>query len=150
MPTRCVGPGGERSCPDGRDCYRAAYVATLAACGAGLVVTLLVIRHQHHARLREDGKAGRHRLKGGVCAGLVPKSCWQGCIPVAVGLRDTCRFHDRSCLGRTWGVAFSLKAHALCGVLGQTLDIDESATSGCEIDATPIWHGSPAMIDWAP
>lgn len=48
-----VGPDGVRSCPDGIDCYRSAYGATLAACGLGLVVTLWVIRHQHQQRLRE-------------------------------------------------------------------------------------------------
>lgn len=41
-----VGPGGERSCPDGLECYRAAYYVTLAACGLGLIVSLAVIRHQ--------------------------------------------------------------------------------------------------------
>ncbi|KAL8399638.1 hypothetical protein RB594_000150 [Gaeumannomyces avenae] len=41
-----VGPGGERSCPDGLECYRAAYYVTLAACGLGLLVSLAVIRHQ--------------------------------------------------------------------------------------------------------
>jgi MFS family permease len=51
-----VGPGGERSCPDGLECYWAAYLVTLGACGLGLVVTLWVIRHQYLARLREEGK----------------------------------------------------------------------------------------------
>lgn len=51
-----VGPGGERSCPDGLECYQAAYLFTLGACGLGLVVTLLVIRHQYLVRLREVGK----------------------------------------------------------------------------------------------
>ncbi len=51
-----IEPGGERSCPDGVECYRAAYVVTLVACGLGLVVTLWVIRHQRMQRLKEDGK----------------------------------------------------------------------------------------------
>ncbi|EFX04675.1 major facilitator superfamily transporter [Grosmannia clavigera kw1407] len=51
-----TGPDGERSCPDGIECYRAAYVATLGACGLGLVVTLLVIRHQYLQRLKDAGK----------------------------------------------------------------------------------------------
>ncbi|EJT68217.1 hypothetical protein GGTG_14203 [Gaeumannomyces tritici R3-111a-1] len=41
-----VGPDGERSCPSGLECYRAAYYVTLAACGLGLLVSLAVIRHQ--------------------------------------------------------------------------------------------------------
>ncbi|KAL2024005.1 hypothetical protein VTK56DRAFT_240 [Thermocarpiscus australiensis] len=51
-----VGPDGERSCPDGLDCYRNAYFVTLGACGVGLVVTLSMIRHQFRQRLREEGK----------------------------------------------------------------------------------------------
>ncbi|KAK4126556.1 MFS general substrate transporter [Parathielavia appendiculata] len=51
-----VGPDGERSCPDGLDCYKNAYFVTLAACGVGIVVTLSTIRHQYHQRLREEGK----------------------------------------------------------------------------------------------
>jgi len=51
-----VGPDGERSCPDGLDCYRNAYFVTLAACGVGIVVTLSTIRHQYLQRLREEGK----------------------------------------------------------------------------------------------
>lgn len=49
-----VGPGGERSCPDGLGCYQAAYLVTLGACGLGLVVTLWVIRHQYLQRLQES------------------------------------------------------------------------------------------------
>lgn len=48
-----VGPGGERSCLDGLDCYRSAYFVTLGACGLGLLVTLWTIRHQHLVRMRE-------------------------------------------------------------------------------------------------
>ncbi|KAJ9154900.1 MFS general substrate transporter [Pleurostoma richardsiae] len=48
-----VGPGGERSCPDGISCYWSAYLVTLGACGLGLVVTLFVIRHQHARRVKE-------------------------------------------------------------------------------------------------
>ena len=51
-----VEPTGERSCPDGLECYRAAYMVTLGACWLGLVVTLLVIRHQWLQRQKEDGK----------------------------------------------------------------------------------------------
>ncbi len=51
-----VEPSGERSCSDGLDCYRAAYFVTLAACGLGLVVTLLVIRHQYLQRQKDAGK----------------------------------------------------------------------------------------------
>jgi len=51
-----IGPTGERSCPDGLECYRAAYMVTLGACGLGLVVTLLVIRHQFLQRQKEEGK----------------------------------------------------------------------------------------------
>lgn len=55
-----VGPGGERSCPDGLGCYRAAYYVTLAACGLGLLVSLAVIHHQKAARVR-GASAGRGR-----------------------------------------------------------------------------------------
>lgn len=48
-----VTPDGERSCLDGVECYRSAYTATLGACILGFIVTLLVIRHQYLARLRE-------------------------------------------------------------------------------------------------
>jgi len=52
-----VEPTGERSCPDGLECYKAAYYVTLGACGLGIIVTLLVIRHEHRQRLKEAGKA---------------------------------------------------------------------------------------------
>lgn len=52
-----IGPNGERSCPDGLACYWAAYLVTLGACGLGLIVTLLVIRHQYLQRLREGDRA---------------------------------------------------------------------------------------------
>ncbi|KAL1891308.1 hypothetical protein Sste5346_007768 [Sporothrix stenoceras] len=51
-----VEPSGERSCDDGLACYRAAYFVTLAACGLGLAVTLIVIRHQQKQREKEAGK----------------------------------------------------------------------------------------------
>ncbi|KAK4157256.1 major facilitator superfamily domain-containing protein [Chaetomidium leptoderma] len=51
-----VGPGGERYCPDGLDCYKNAYYVTLAACGVGIVVTLSTIRQQYQQRLRDEGK----------------------------------------------------------------------------------------------
>ena len=52
-----VGPDGERSCPDGIECYRNAYYVTLGACGVGLLTTLWTIRHQHLLRAKEEGKA---------------------------------------------------------------------------------------------
>ncbi len=51
-----VEPTGERSCPDGLECYRAAYLVTLGACGLGLIVTLLVIRHQFIQRRKDEAK----------------------------------------------------------------------------------------------
>jgi MFS family permease len=51
-----IQPGGERVCPDGLDCYRAAYLVTLGACGVGLVTTLWVIRHQR-VKAQREGKA---------------------------------------------------------------------------------------------
>ncbi|KAI1816446.1 MFS general substrate transporter [Poronia punctata] len=48
---------GMRRCEDGIECYRAAYVVTLAACGLGLVAALWVIWHQARERRREMGKA---------------------------------------------------------------------------------------------
>ncbi|KAF7559454.1 hypothetical protein G7046_g4693 [Stylonectria norvegica] len=52
-----VQPGGERFCLDGLECYRSAYWVTLGACGLGLIVTLLVIRHQHAQYIKENTKA---------------------------------------------------------------------------------------------
>ncbi len=51
-----VEPTGERSCLEGLECYRAAYLVTLGACGLGLAVTLFVIRHQYGTRIKEAGK----------------------------------------------------------------------------------------------
>jgi MFS family permease len=48
-----IEPNGERSCDEGIECYRSAYLVTLGACMVGLAVTLLVIRHQHVERLKE-------------------------------------------------------------------------------------------------
>ncbi|KAL2206648.1 major facilitator superfamily transporter [Sarocladium strictum] len=50
-------PDGERVCMVGLDCYRAAYIMTLAACASGVLVTLWTIRHQHATRVREQMKA---------------------------------------------------------------------------------------------
>lgn len=50
-------PDGERVCMEGLECYRAAYVVTLGACAAGVLVTLLTIRHQHSVRVKEQMKA---------------------------------------------------------------------------------------------
>ncbi|KAI1170480.1 MFS general substrate transporter [Nemania sp. FL0916] len=47
---------GKRRCEDGIECYRAAYVVTLSACGLGLAVTLWVIWHQARLRKKEMGK----------------------------------------------------------------------------------------------
>jgi MFS family permease len=49
-----VGPNGERSCPEGLNCYWDAYLVTLCACVLGLIVTLLVIRHQSRQRMEEE------------------------------------------------------------------------------------------------
>jgi hypothetical protein len=51
-----VGPDGERYCPDGVGCYKNAYFVTLAACGVGIVVTLMTIRRQYQERMKEEGK----------------------------------------------------------------------------------------------
>lgn len=48
---------GSRSCHQGVDCYRSAYLTTFTACAAGLGVILWVIRHQYLARLKEVRKA---------------------------------------------------------------------------------------------
>ncbi|KAI1775212.1 MFS general substrate transporter [Hypoxylon cercidicola] len=56
-----VDKDGVSSCADGLECYRAAYVVTLAACGLGLVVTLWVIWHQSRVRLAES--AGKSRAR---------------------------------------------------------------------------------------
>ncbi|KAF3062334.1 hypothetical protein GL218_04024 [Daldinia childiae] len=52
---------GASSCVDGLECYRAAYLVTLAACGLGFVVTLWVIWHQHKTRLAESAGKARAR-----------------------------------------------------------------------------------------
>ncbi|KAK2067792.1 hypothetical protein P8C59_001499 [Phyllachora maydis] len=49
------GPGGELLCLEGLECYREAYLMTLAACVVGLFITLMVIRQQYLKRLREEG-----------------------------------------------------------------------------------------------
>ncbi|KAK1755975.1 major facilitator superfamily domain-containing protein [Echria macrotheca] len=51
-----VDDNGDRSCPDGLDCYRNAYFVTLGACGLGFITTLWTIRHQYLARQREEAK----------------------------------------------------------------------------------------------
>jgi MFS family permease len=48
-----VGPNGERSCVEGLQCYRAAYLVTLAACIIGFVLTLFVIRQQSIQKQRD-------------------------------------------------------------------------------------------------
>ncbi|KAI1763770.1 MFS general substrate transporter [Hypoxylon sp. FL1150] len=52
---------GVSSCSDGLECYRSAYIVTLAACGLGLLVTLWVIWHQRKTRLAES--AGKSRAR---------------------------------------------------------------------------------------
>ncbi|KAJ0276026.1 hypothetical protein COL154_011877 [Colletotrichum chrysophilum] len=49
-----LGPDGERVCHDGLNCYRAAYLMTLASCSVGLVLTLWVIRHQRVKWAKEE------------------------------------------------------------------------------------------------
>ena len=51
-----VGEDGDRSCPDGLDCYKNAYFVTLGACGLGLLTTLWTIHHQRATRAKEDAK----------------------------------------------------------------------------------------------
>lgn len=48
-----VGPNGERSCVEGLQCYRAAYLVTLGSCIVGFVLTLFVIRHQSVQKQRD-------------------------------------------------------------------------------------------------
>lgn len=40
-------PGGERECNDGLECYRNAYIVTIAACVLGFGVSLWSIHHKH-------------------------------------------------------------------------------------------------------
>ncbi|KAI1324975.1 MFS general substrate transporter [Xylariaceae sp. FL0255] len=47
---------GQRRCEEGIECYRSAYLLTLAACGLGLGVALYVIWHQKRAKAKEVGK----------------------------------------------------------------------------------------------
>ncbi|KAL1842624.1 hypothetical protein VTJ49DRAFT_4672 [Mycothermus thermophilus] len=52
-----IGEDGQRYCPVGITCYRNAYLLTLAACGAGIAVTLFTIQYQYRQRLKaDDGK----------------------------------------------------------------------------------------------
>jgi MFS family permease len=51
-----VDDDGNRSCPDGLDCYKDAYYVTLGACALGLLTTLYTIRHQYVKRQQEDAK----------------------------------------------------------------------------------------------
>ncbi|KAK7748982.1 hypothetical protein SLS53_001007 [Cytospora paraplurivora] len=54
-----ISPDGERSCVEGLQCYRSAYLVTVSACVVGFVLTLFVIRHQWVQRHREArNKAG--------------------------------------------------------------------------------------------
>lgn len=48
-----VEPDGSRTCTDGIECYRAAYLVTLFACVIGFFTTMWVIWHQRQARLLE-------------------------------------------------------------------------------------------------
>ncbi|KAI1142225.1 MFS general substrate transporter [Hypoxylon sp. FL0543] len=56
-----IDKNGVRSCTEGLNCYWAAYVVTLGACGLGLVVTLWVIWHQRKTRLAESAAKARAR-----------------------------------------------------------------------------------------
>ncbi|TPX08456.1 uncharacterized protein E0L32_010073 [Thyridium curvatum] len=51
-----VEPSGDRSCLQGVQCYRNAYLVTLGAGFVGIAVTLWAILHQQQARAREEGK----------------------------------------------------------------------------------------------
>lgn len=54
-----ISPDGQRSCVEGLQCYRSAYLVTVSACVVGFVLTLFVIRHQWVQRQREArNKAG--------------------------------------------------------------------------------------------
>lgn len=55
-----VGPNGERSCTEGINCYRSAYLVTVGACVIGFALTLWVIRHQSREKQRE------HKRKDGL------------------------------------------------------------------------------------
>ncbi|KAH9887817.1 MFS general substrate transporter [Xylariomycetidae sp. FL2044] len=55
-----VEPDGTRSCEDGLECYRAAYLVTLCACAVGSCVTLWVIWHQWRTRLGTGAGGKRH------------------------------------------------------------------------------------------
>ncbi|KAK4165198.1 major facilitator superfamily domain-containing protein [Cladorrhinum sp. PSN259] len=52
-----LGPDGDRTCPDGLDCYKNAYFVTLGACGLGLGVTIMAI-------IRERNRVEEERNKG--------------------------------------------------------------------------------------
>jgi hypothetical protein len=52
-----IGEDGSRTCTDGIECYKSAYVVTLCACAVGTAVTLLVIWHQSREKLKESNKA---------------------------------------------------------------------------------------------
>jgi MFS family permease len=45
---------GERTCIEGLECYRSAYLATVGACVLGLVISLWSIRYTHLARIEEE------------------------------------------------------------------------------------------------
>ncbi|KAI9824435.1 MAG: hypothetical protein M1832_001970 [Thelocarpon impressellum] len=49
-------PSGERVCPDGLKCYRAAYIVTLCASLLGLGVSLWSIRTEHGRRAKMEGE----------------------------------------------------------------------------------------------
>ncbi|KAF3767586.1 MFS general substrate transporter [Cryphonectria parasitica EP155] len=55
-----VGPNGERSCIEGLECYRSAYLVTVAACALGFALTLWVIRHQWVQRQRDAKSKDGH------------------------------------------------------------------------------------------
>lgn len=49
-----VMPDGDRECTEGLACYRSAYLVTLFACAAGLVMTLWAIHYVKGQRRKED------------------------------------------------------------------------------------------------
>jgi MFS family permease len=46
-------PNGVRQCGEGLECYRNAYLVTIAACALGLIISLWSIHHMHVKRVSE-------------------------------------------------------------------------------------------------
>jgi len=58
-----VQPGGERECPEGLACYRAAYVVTFISSLAGVAVCLWSIRHEHTEKARKLRESDEHEYR---------------------------------------------------------------------------------------